>query len=131
MFNLPREIQEKIFSFDPTYRILFDLVLFQFKKCHSCKYDLRKEIRMWNSDYWKSISRSPVLCDVENYGFCCKDCYFMVNRIDDGGRFHKVLKMDYRNIIYEMNSYQEETNTDSEWSDSEDGYYDYYYHQDY
>ncbi len=43
MFHLPRELQSKIFSFDPTYRNIWKSVMFQLHRCTYCRFDERVE----------------------------------------------------------------------------------------
>lgn len=90
MFQLPKEIQKKIFSYDPTYHDLFKKTLFQFSKCTFCHFDERIE---FECEYFETYNEE-IKKNFGNYRFCSLQCMALAWQKKDTSIFDKVWHFD-------------------------------------
>ena len=74
MVHFPKEIIDRIFSYDPTYKILFNDVLRQFMRCSYCRYDKRVEFE-YDVSVYQDIQKN-----FSSFQYCSLHCMVLTLR---------------------------------------------------
>lgn len=70
MFHLPEEIKEKIYSYDPTYKDQFKIVMSDFLRCINC--GLWERIEFEHEDF--DSYGKPIKKNCSYFQYCDLDC---------------------------------------------------------